>query len=252
MKQAISFENVSKTFLWDPDRITTLKSLLIRWSSGNVVDSSSRWTVLDKVCFSIQQGEFVGIMGRNGVGKSTILKLISGIYRPDSGKVIVNGSVASLIELGAGFVGDLNGIDNIYLNSSILGYSRRDTAALVDRIVEFSELGEHINKPVKNYSSGMIVRLGFSIAAYVSAPILLFDEVLAVGDVAFQAKCMKRIKELHQEGRTVILVTHDPNSVREHCGRCIVLEGGKVAFDGLGSEGADRYTELLTQSVNPS
>lgn len=241
----IQFANVTKTFRMDPDRITTLKQVLLNLASFKK-QPPNLWTILDDVSFEISKGEFVGIMGRNGAGKSTILKLICGIYQPNLGKIKVEHQIAPLIELGAGFVGDLNGTENIYLNASILGYSHATANTLIDKIIAFSELGEHIHKPVKNYSSGMVVRLAFSIAAHVSAPILIFDEVLAVGDIAFQQKCLARIRELHKEGRTVILVTHDPGAVRDFCDRCIVIDNARKVFDGSAQEGAETYTKLFS------
>jgi ABC-type polysaccharide/polyol phosphate transport system ATPase subunit len=191
--------------------------------------------------FEIRPGEFVGIMGRNGAGKSTLLKLIAGIYFPTSGTVEVNAPIAPLIELGAGFSGELSGYENIFLNAAILGFGRQATMDALPAILEFAELEERIYMPVKNYSSGMLVRLGFSIATHLTAPIILVDEVLAVGDTAFQQKCLKKIQSLHAEGRTIILVTHNADDVRKHCSRCIVVSNHTKAFDGPASEGVSAY-----------
>lgn len=243
----ISLRNVTKTFrVWN-DRPDSLKAILSELTRGNLrFGRKTQWTILDRVNFDIRPGEFVGIMGRNGAGKSTILKLISGIYVPNAGQVVVNGRVAPLLELGAGFSDELTGYDNIFLNGSILGYSRDAIRQRLSTIIEFSELGEHIHQPVKKYSSGMLVRLAFSIAAHLDAPILLFDEILAVGDVGFQTKCLLKIKELHLEGRTIVLITHDASAVRDNCERCILINECRVIFDGPAAEGARLYLELFS------
>jgi ABC-type polysaccharide/polyol phosphate transport system ATPase subunit len=237
----ISVDRLVKEFSFSTERPSSLKSFLTNLSNGKVSYRSEVFRVLDEVTFAIYPGDFIGIMGRNGAGKSTLLKLISGIYTPTSGKIETKGVIAPLIELGAGFHPDLTGMENIFLNASILGFGKEATEKALDSIIEFSELGEHIHRMIKNYSSGMLVRLGFSIATHLDAPILLVDEVLAVGDLSFQRKCIAKIKELHQAGRTIILITHDSNAVREHCNRCIVLENKKKIFDGLPKEGVDLY-----------
>ena len=240
-KPVISVNRLSKEFSFSAERPSSLKSLLTELLKGKVSFSQKTFQVLDNVSFDIYPGDFVGIMGKNGAGKSTLLKLISGIYTPSSGSITTRGVIAPLIELGAGFHPDLTGIENIYLNASILGFGKDATEAALQDIIEFSELGEHVNRMIKNYSSGMLVRLGFSIATHLAAPILLVDEVLAVGDISFQKKCIRKIKELHKQGRTIILITHDPNSVREHCNRCIVIDQKKKVFDGLPKEGVALY-----------
>lgn len=202
------------------------------------------WALRD-VSFQIGKGEFVGIMGRNGAGKSTLLKLISGIYTPTSGLLRVDQQIAPLIELGAGFHGELTGYENIFLNASILGYGRAAALEAVDSIIGFSELGDKIHMPVKNYSSGMLVRLGFSVATHFPAPILLIDEILAVGDVGFQKKCFAKIEELHKLGRTLVLITHDADVVDKYCDRCIVIEKQEKIFDGAVAEGTKIYRNLF-------
>jgi ABC-type polysaccharide/polyol phosphate transport system ATPase subunit len=184
-------------------------------------------------------------MGRNGAGKSTLLKLIAGIYFPSSGSIKVSGQIAPLIELGAGFHPELSGYENIFLNAAILGHGRKASMDALPRILEFSELSEKIYMPVKNYSSGMLVRLAFSIAVNFPAPILLIDEILAVGDAGFQAKCLQKIDELHKEGRTIILITHDPSAVMRHCNRCIVIEKQEKIYDGTPEEGSRIYREIF-------
>lgn len=237
----ISVNRLSKQFSFANERPSSLKTLLTDAVKGRLSFSKQSFQVLDDVSFNIYPGDFVGIMGKNGAGKSTLLKLISGIYTPSSGTITTQGVIAPLIELGAGFHPELTGLENIYLNASILGFGKEATEAALQDIIEFSELGDHIHRMIKNYSSGMLVRLGFSIATHLAAPILLVDEVLAVGDMSFQRKCISKIKELHGEGRTIILITHDPRAVREHCNRCIVIDNKKKAFDGLPAEGVELY-----------
>lgn len=245
----IEFQNVSKSFKTWHDRPPTLKALLsnlaaFRFRMGHRESKQ----VLSNINLSIYPGEFVGFMGRNGTGKSTLLKLISNIYRPTSGKVLTRGRIAPLLELGAGFASDLNGYENILLNGSILGFSRSEIMSKMDSIVEFSELGSNIEQAVRTYSSGMLVRLGFSIAAYLDAQILLFDEILAVGDVGFQEKCLQKIREVHKQGRTIILVTHTPKQVEDFCSRCIVFDHEGVHFDGSAKDGVNSYLRLFQNS----
>lgn len=241
-KPVISVKHVSKTFSFLTDRPSSVKSLLINLVKGRFsFGERNSFEVLRDINFDIYPGEFVGIMGKNGAGKSTLLKLISGIYTPSHGSIVTHGAIAPLIELGAGFHPELTGIENIFLNASILGFGKKEAEEKLQAIIDFSELGEHINRPIKNYSSGMLVRLGFSIATQLSSPILLVDEVLAVGDLSFQRKCITKIEELHKTGRTIILITHDPNAVRNHCQRCIVIDNKKKVFDGPSHDGVAVY-----------
>jgi ABC-2 type transport system ATP-binding protein len=191
---------------------------------------------LDGVSFSIQGGESVALLGFNGSGKSTMLKLISGVLSPNSGDVLTRGRVAGLIEVGAGFHPDLSGRENIYLNAAILGMTRRETEARYDEIVAFSEIERFIDTEVKHYSSGMFLRLAFSVAIHTEVDILLIDEILSVGDEPFQKKCLARIRELHDAGKTLVVVSHDLDMVSELCERAILLRDGRVAFDGASSE----------------
>lgn len=242
----IQVKNVSKKFRFWNERPDSIKTMLVNLLRGKTkLGHRVYFEALKEVDFEIGKGEFVGIMGRNGAGKSTLLKLISGIYTPSLGTVKVNAQLAPLIELGAGFHPELSGYENIFLNAAILGYGRKVTLDAVPKILEFSELGEHIWMPVKHYSSGMLVRLGFSVATQLTAPIILVDEVLAVGDAGFQKKCLDRIHELHREGRTIILVTHDPNAVKTHCNRCIVIDQHRKVFDGPAAQGVDLYMKLV-------
>lgn len=245
MSPVISFEGVSKSFTYFTDRTDSVKLYLIRALKGQIgLGHRTRLDVLRNVTFDIKPGEFVGIMGKNGVGKSTILKLISKIYHPNQGKVRIRGQVIPLLELGAGFAPDLSGYDNIFLNASILGFSKFSVEARVQSILEFSELGEKIHMSVKNYSSGMLMRLGFSIASQMDADIILLDEVLAVGDAHFQEKCLQRVHELHAQGKTIVLVSHFPEQVRKFCDRCIVLGPDGVLHDGGVAEGTRIYEDI--------
>jgi lipopolysaccharide transport system ATP-binding protein len=197
------------------------------------VPERTSFKALDDVHFTLQQGEVLGIIGSNGAGKSTLLKILSRITVPSSGYVKVNGRVAPLIEVGAGLVGDLTGRENIYLNGAILGMSRKEVVRKFDEIVEFSELEEFIDTPIKRYSSGMAVRLGFSIATCVDADILIVDEVLAVGDLAFQRKCFDRMEQMiKRQKKTVLLVSHNIRQVERMCTRVILLDHGKILMDG--------------------
>lgn len=245
-KVMVELRDVSKAFEYVKDRPQSIKSLLVSLSNGSYFKlEKQRKVVLDHVSFQIRSGEILGLMGRNGTGKSTLLRILSGIYQADSGKVTVNGTIAPLVALGAGFHNDLSGYENIFLNGAILGIERKELIRLAPAIIEFAELKDQIHVPIKNYSSGMILRLGFSVAVHVSAPILLLDEVIGVGDAGFQAKCHEKILELFRQGRTVVIVTHDPEAVRKYCTRCIVLDGGRVVFDGEASSGADVYSRLF-------
>lgn len=244
----LSVQNVSKTYYPFLERGATLKGVLTEFPKLFSRSRTSRvpLPVLESISFDIYPGEFVGIMGRNGVGKSTLLKLMSGIYRPTSGTIEVHGQIAPLIELGAGFHPELSGYENIFLNAAILGFGKKATQDALEKIIEFSGLGEKIFLPTKNFSSGMLVRLGFSVAVHLSAPILLIDEILAVGDAGFQKKCLDKIQEIHAQGRTLVLITHDPVAVEKYCQRCIVLEQKQVLFDGPAGDGARVYRERFS------
>jgi ABC-type polysaccharide/polyol phosphate transport system ATPase subunit len=242
VKPVISVKNVSKSFILWNDRTDSIKKVLINFLKFKFdFGTKQRIDVLNDVSFDVYPGEFVGVMGHNGAGKSTILKILSGIYVPTSGSVEINGKIAPLLELGAGFTDELSGYDNVFLNAAILGFGRKRTSELLDSIIDFSELGDRIHSPVRNYSSGMTVRLAFSIAVHLDAPILLFDEVLAVGDVAFQEKCMTKIMELHNSGKSILLVTHSPDIVQRFCGRCIVISNKTKIYDGEPNKGVEVY-----------
>jgi ABC-type polysaccharide/polyol phosphate transport system ATPase subunit len=196
------------------------------------------------VTLEVTSGESVGLIGHNGSGKSTLLRMAAGILKPTEGSILVGGRVSPMIELAAGFDADLTGRENVFLNGALMGHSRKEMAGKIDRIIEFSELGEFIDQPVKNYSSGMYARLGFAIAADVDPEILIIDEVLAVGDERFQAKCRDRINSIRRSGCTILYVSHDMASVTELCSRCVVLHHGALVFDGPPAEAIARYREL--------
>jgi ABC-2 type transport system ATP-binding protein len=208
---------------------TSIKERLIRRPSGRAGEDF--WALRD-VTVDVPHGHTVGLIGANGSGKSTLLKVLARILMPTTGEVVVNGRVASLLELGAGFNGELTGRQNVFLNASLLGLTRRETTGLFDSIVDFAELGDFIDEPVKHYSSGMYVRLGFAVAVHVDPDILLVDEVLAVGDEAFSRKCLDRIAQFQEEGRTILFVSHALDLVERVCDRCVVLDHGRVAYDG--------------------
>jgi ABC-2 type transport system ATP-binding protein len=231
--ESIVVENVSKTFTLRYHR--TFKQMTVALVKGR--DISDDFKALDDVSFTVQQGESIGLMGLNGSGKSTLLKLINGIMRPDSGSVLTRGRIAGLIATGAGFHPQLTGRENVYLNAAILGMSEQETARKFDDIVEFADIGRHLDAPVGNYSSGMFARLGFSVAIHVDSDIFLADEVLAVGDRPFKKKCMEKMNEIRDSGRTLFYVSHAAGSVRKMCDRVIVLEKGRVGFDGDVDEG---------------
>ncbi len=194
---------------------------------------------LDGVSFEIGEGESVALLGFNGSGKSTMLKLISGVLAPDSGSVLTRGRVAGLIEVGAGFHPDLSGRENIFLNAAILGMSKKETEARYEEIVAFSEIEQFIDTEVKHYSSGMFLRLAFSVAIHTEMDVLLIDEILSVGDEPFQKKCLARVRELHAKGKTLVVVSHDLNMVSKLCDRGILLQKGKVRFDGPSTEAVE-------------
>jgi len=245
----ISVSKLTKKFDHWLNAPHSFKNALIRFSKGDlkIFRSSEKFTVLDNISFEIFPGEFVGIMGRNGAGKSTLLKLISGIYQPTHGTIESFGTIAPLIELGAGFHPDLTGLENVFLNAAILGFGKKATETIIPSVLAFSELGDYIHMPIRNYSSGMLARLGFSVAIHLDAPILLIDEILAVGDIGFQEKCLKKIDELHKSGRTIVLITHDPGAIERHCTRCIVIDHCKKVFDGDPKDGGLTYRHLMSK-----
>ncbi|MBI1756518.1 MAG: ABC transporter ATP-binding protein [Fimbriimonas ginsengisoli] len=240
---AIRVKDLHKEFLLSHSGIASLKSLVLQWKRPSL----EHLHVLRGISFEVAHSECVGIVGRNGAGKSTLLSLMARIYKPTSGSVEISGRVAPLLELGAGFHVDLTGLENIFVNGMILGISRKELEKRLDAIVEFSELYNHIDSPVRTYSSGMNARLGFAIAVHVDADVLLVDEVLAVGDYEFREKCQRKIDDLKAEGRTIVMVSHSGDDVERLSDRCIWLQNGRIEREGDPKEVLEAY---VTESTN--
>ena len=238
----IEFAQVSKRFQIQEGR--TLREFVPALFRGR--GWSPPFYALRDVTFSVARGETLGIIGRNGSGKSTILKLIAGVMAPSEGEINVYGRVSPLIELGAGFHPDLTGRENVFLNASILGMSRKEVSARFDEIISFAELWDFVDTPVKRYSSGMYIRLGFSVAVHSDPEILLIDEVLAVGDAAFQEKCLAKMQEFRSRGVTIVLVSHSMALVQDFCERAILVNGGRLLADGAPAEVVQHYTDLIS------
>jgi ABC-2 type transport system ATP-binding protein len=241
---AVNIVNVSKKFLLPHEKQSSIKGIFTSFFKAKGM--SSEQLALDKINLKIHKGEFFGIVGRNGSGKSTLLKIIAGIYQPTNGCVKVNGKLVPFIELGVGFNPELTGRENVFLNGAILGFTHKEIENNYDNIVKFAELEEHMDVKLKNYSSGMQVRLAFACATRASADILLIDEVLAVGDADFQRKCFEYFKKLKKEGTTVIFITHDMSAVKEYCDRGVLIDDGKVQLSGS----TEKITELYTKLFN--
>lgn len=238
---AIEVKNVSMKYRLASEKIDSLKYYLIKRVKRQLTYED--FYSLNNVSFKVNKGEVFGIIGMNGAGKSTLLKIISGILKPTEGTISIKGSIAPLIELGAGFNGDLSGKENIYLNGLLLGYSKKMIEAKMDEIIEFAELSKFIHTPLKNYSSGMKARLGFSIATIVKPEILILDEVLSVGDQKFQEKSQAKIKSMIEQGTTVLLVSHSITQVKKMCDRVLWLESGRVRGIGDTNELCSEYSK---------
>lgn len=239
MSNMIEVSDVTIRFRMNSDRIMSLKEFVTTALSGRL--SYQEFIALDHVSFAVGKGETLGLIGRNGAGKSTMLKVISGILKPTTGNVICYGNVVPMLELGSGFDFDLTGRENIFLNGAILGYSEDFLKEKYEEIVEFSELGQFIESPIRNYSSGMLARLAFSIATVVKPEILIVDEILSVGDAQFQEKSKKRMLELMGGGTTVLFVSHSIDQIREMCSQVIWLEHGKIKMSGETDELCNAY-----------
>ena len=235
----ISVDNVSMEYIMDRNGIKRIKEYVVSFIKGNL--KVDKFQSLNDVSFSVNKGEVFGVIGKNGAGKSTLLKVISGILKPSNGSVKVHGTIAPLLELGSGFDSDLTGYENIFLNGSILGYSKQFLEENYQKIVDFSGLGDFIYSPIRTYSSGMMMRLAFSIAAVIVPDVLIVDEILAVGDAAFQKKSKQRMKELMSGGTTVLFVSHDLEQIRTMCDRVVWLENGKVRALGEADEICSQY-----------
>lgn len=250
MPTAIEFLGVSKSFRMDRDRSRSFQELfmaLTRRGSKQEQAKKLFWSLQD-VSFSVEKGETLGIVGSNGAGKSTSLKLISKIISPTSGQVRVNGRVTALLELGAGFHPELTGRDNIYLNGTVMGLSRKEINYRLDQIIEFAEVGDFIDVPVKDYSSGMYARLGFSVAVHMNPEIVLLDEVLSVGDQSFQQKCNERMLKMRKQGVTTVFVSHSMDSVWRICSRAVWLHKGRMKVEGPAHKVVDAYYKYVLES----
>ncbi len=236
---AITVENVIQRFRVIQERPDTLRELFSKFFRKQV--NFHDFNAVNDISFTVRQGEMLAIIGRNGSGKSTLLKVIAGIYRPTSGRVQVNGSVAPLLELGAGMHTELTGRENILLNGLLMGFSKRQMLEREQRIIDFAEIGDFIDVPVKQYSSGMYMRLAFAVATEVDPDILVIDEILAVGDLGFQRKCFDRLKHFRESGKTILFVTHSMDQVLKQCDRALLLDRGRVLFFGNPREAVDIY-----------
>lgn len=243
---AIKVDHVSKVFKLPHEKVNSLKTAIVKfYKTKHTFDQQK---VLDDVSFEIREGEFFGIVGRNGGGKSTLLKIIAEIYQPSEGSVSINGRLVPFIELGVGFNPDLTGRENVYLNGALLGFSRAEMHKMYDDIVDFAELGQFMDQKLKNYSSGMQVRLAFSVAIRARGDILLLDEILAVGDEAFQRKCFNYFEQLKREKKTVVLVTHNMTHVERFCDRALVIDKSKVVKLTNPKEAKEIYHKLNEES----
>ena len=246
---AIKVENVSKNFKLPHEKVNSVKSLFVNPFRGREQMKTETQHALHGIDFEVKKGEFFGIVGRNGSGKSTLLKIIAGIYQPTKGSVTVNGRLVPFIELGVGFNPELTGRENVYLNGALMGFSNQEVDQKYDAIVEFAELERFMDQTLKNYSSGMQVRLAFSVATILAdSDVLLIDEVLAVGDAAFQRKCFDYFRTLKKLKKTVIFVSHDMGAVREYCDRCILIDKAETLYTGSPEVAAEKYIKLFNNT----
>lgn len=242
----IKVHDIDKSFWIPEERNMSLKSYFLRpWKLFN--QKGHKFDALKDISFQVKKGEFVSIIGRNGSGKSTLLKIIAKIYSPEKGEVKINGTMVPFLELGVGFNPELSAKENVYLNGTILGMSRKFLKRKMDEIIGFAEIAEFINTPLKNFSSGMAVRLAFAIAVQAKADIYLLDEVLSVGDVGFRTKSMAKMKELIEDGATVIYVSHDMDSVKEFSDRVIWLQNGRIVAEGNPTKTVDEFLKNITK-----
>lgn len=245
MDSVIEIKNISKIYNLYNKPSDRLKEALFARQSRH-----TEFAALNDVSFNVNKGEILGIIGKNGSGKSTILKIITSVLTPTSGECIVKGKIAALLELGAGFNMEYTGIENIYLNGQMIGFSKEEMDKKLQDIIDFADIGEHIYQPVKTYSSGMFARLAFSVAISVDPDILIVDEALSVGDVFFQNKCYRRFEEFRDRGKTILFVTHDMGSVIRYCNRCVLLNAGKKVAEGKPQEMVDLYKRIMVGQWN--
>jgi len=243
----IRLVNVTQRFRVIHERPDTVRELFSRFFRHNA--SFHDFDAVKNLSLEVPRGQTLGIIGRNGSGKSTLLKIIAGVYKPSNGTVEVNGTLAPLIELGAGFHHELTGRENILLNGLLMGYTKREMMERQQSIIDFADIGEFIDAPVKQYSSGMYMRLAFAVATEVDPQILLVDEILAVGDVGFQEKCFEKLRRFRNSGKTIILVTHNMDNVRQHCGRAVLIEHGSILVDGTPDEAVSEFNNLMNVEV---
>jgi ABC-type polysaccharide/polyol phosphate transport system ATPase subunit len=236
---SISVRNVTQRFRVIQERPDTIRELFAKFTRKRT--GYRDFEAVSGISLDIRKGEIVGLIGRNGSGKSTLLKMIAGVYRPTSGTVVVNGTLAPLIELGAGMHPELTGRENIILNGLLMGYSKETMRERQQKIIEFADIGDFIDSPVKQYSSGMYMRLAFSVATEVDPDILVVDEILAVGDFTFQEKCFDRLRSFRAMGKTIVLVTHSMGQIEDQCDRAVLLEKGKLALDGTPEQAIKAY-----------
>lgn len=237
---AIVFQNVAKRYkLYKNDKHRFLGTIL-----GNVIPFKDK-QVFSDLSFKIKKGESVGILGKNGAGKSTILKMITGVTFPNEGEVVVNGKVSALLELTTGFDAETTGRENIYFKSYLMGFTKKQIEEKIDEIIEFSELGEYIDQPIRTYSSGMKARLGFAISANIEPDILIIDEALSVGDAKFSRKCNKKVKEIQNSGATILFVSHSTKAMQNFCDKCMLLQNGKLVTYGDTDEVIKLYNETI-------
>ena len=240
----IRLEEIALCYRLAKQRIPSLKEYAIHWMRG-ALSYEKLWALRD-VSLTVRRGETLGIVGRNGAGKSTLLKVISRVLKPTQGTIDVQGRISPILELGAGFDFELTGIENVYLNALLLGHSRREIDDKLEEIIEFSGLGDFVRSPIRNYSSGMLSRLGFSVATAWIPDVLILDEVLSVGDASFTSKCEERINRFHEAGTTVLLVSHSAGAIKKNCTRCIWLDAGSLRADGETQEVLDLYLHAGT------
>jgi ABC-2 type transport system ATP-binding protein len=246
----IRVDHVTQRFRVIQERPDTLRELFARFFRGS--NDYHDFEAIKNVSFEVHSGEMLGIIGCNGSGKSTLLKIIAGIYRPSAGRVEVKGTIAPLLELGAGFHHELTGRENIMLNGLLMGYSKKEMTGREESIIRFADIGEFIDAPVKQYSSGMYIRLAFAVATEIDPDVLVVDEILAVGDVTFQQKCFDRLHQFRRQNKTILFVSHSPAQVVDLCDRVIVMDRGEIAFNGDPARGVEIYAGHLAPGEAPT